>query len=203
MLFQTLLDQERLEVPLHKYEGYFEKDVIPLSVFVRVVLLKAWKTLRVLMMKCFLFHGRIPLPLRKFFQKFIQQMKQETFLIKSDNMIIIPKQPPKSSYKRGLIQSAVWRLIKFLFSLWFDNVDKKVSDCTIIMKDIDSATKPDANVENTSVCVKEADVALGYYGFSNQIILHSWREAISSWYLLLHFDLFGTWLYDEDVLEWC
>ena len=38
------------------------------------------------------------------------------------------------------------------------------------MKDIDSATKPDANVENTSVCVKEADVALGYYGFSNQII---------------------------------
>ena len=46
-----------------------------------------------------------------------------------------------------------------------------MSDCTIIMKD--SATKHDANVENTSVCVKEADVALGYYGFSNQIILHS------------------------------
>ena len=30
---RPFLNQEGLEVPLHKYEGYFEKDVIPLSVF--------------------------------------------------------------------------------------------------------------------------------------------------------------------------
>ena len=46
------------------------------------------------------------------------------------------------------------------------------------MDDIDSAikkecaTKHDANVEDTSVCVKEADVALGYCCFSNQIIIY-------------------------------
>ena len=71
-----LLNQERLGVPLHKYDGYFEKDVIPLSVFgmlrecsnceIRLLkkllpprmMVKAWKTLMVSTMKCFLFHGR-------------------------------------------------------------------------------------------------------------------------------------------------
>ena len=73
---RPLLNQERLGVPLHKYDGYFEKDVIPLSVFgmlrecsnceIRLLkkllpprmMVKAWKTLMVLTMKCFLFHGR-------------------------------------------------------------------------------------------------------------------------------------------------